>query len=223
MTEFLDINTEIIELWRTHPDECGSKIPFLYPPCAENCILFIGFNPSFPQVFESRSWAQSYDIGLLDKIDVPQIIKQEIEAQYSLPYFNPLKKIATQMGLPWSHFDVFMFRENSQEQAKLRVLVGKDELKPFGRKQFELFTKALQRCSPKIIVVINAAASDVLKANLGLRYEETDGCYYSRIENVEAPFFLGGMLTGQRALDVYSRSRLIWHIQLKLKRFLVAN
>jgi hypothetical protein len=88
-----------------------------------------------------------------------------------------------------------------------------NQFTPFGEKQFALFRKALYRSQPKVIVVINAAASHILKFHLGLNYNDGDGCYYSSDEKINAPFFVGSMLSGQRALDIYNRERLIWHLK----------
>jgi hypothetical protein len=216
MVDYSDINKQIIKLWREFPNDRGNRIPFLFPHSEDGCLLFIGFNPSFPPVLQNREWEHPYDINMLDKINEDQLMKQERETQYFLPYFNPLKEIAAEFQLPWSHLDVFMLRETSQKQAQQAVCPAND-LTPFGKKQFDLFTKALQKSTPNVIVVINALASRILKTHLPLEYRPVDGCYHApKDKNIEAPFFLGGMLTGQHAVDVFSRQRLIWHIGTKL-------
>ena len=218
MVAYSDINKQIIQLWREFPDYRGNRIPFLFPHSEDGCLLFIGFNPSFPPELQNREWIHPYDITRLDNIDEVQLIKQEIETQNYLPYFKPLKEIAAKFKLRWSHFDVFMLRETIQKVAMQTVYNDNDNtFTLFGQKQFDLFTKALQRSNPSVIVVINAAASHIIKTNLLLEYHPVDGCYYaSRDENIEAPFFLGGMLSGQRTVDDFSKERLIWHIETKL-------
>lgn len=198
--------------------ECGDKIPLLFPPSEEDCMLFISFNPSFPDELKNKKWQHSYDISTLNTINVEQVIKQEIETQDSLRYFNIFKEIARLLHLPWSHLDVFMLRETSQEKAKPKVCDdARKQLTRFGQKQFDLFTKALQISTPKAIVVSNALASAIIKAQLRLKHNFTDGCYYATDDKIKAPFFLSGMLSGQRALDVFNRERLIWHIHQKLR------
>jgi hypothetical protein len=205
MPQYSDINDEIINVWKDFPTDCGSKIPLLFTPSEDRCVLFISFNP--------------YDISMLDTINVEQVIQQEIETQTqdTLPYFKPLKDIAGKLHLSWSHLDIFMLRETSQEKAKPKVLDNTNQFTRFGKKQFHLFTKALQKSTPKVIVVINALTSEIIKTQLRLKYNSDDGCYYAPDENINAPFFLGSMLSGQRALDIFSRERLIWHIQQKLR------
>jgi len=216
--DYSDINRQIIELWKEFPNDRGNRIPFLFPHSEDGCILFVGFNPSFPKELENRDWEHPYDIDRLDNINEDQIIIQERETQNYLPYFKPLNKIAAEFQLPWSHLDVFMLRETSQKQAQRAVYPAPaNEFTPFGKKQFDLFTKALQKSTPKVIVVINALASHILCTHLQLEYNLTDGCHYaSKDMSIKAPFFLGGMLTGMRALDDFNRKRLTWHIHTKL-------
>jgi hypothetical protein len=218
MVDYSDINKQIIELWKEFPNDRGNRIPYLFPPSMDECFLFIGFNPSFPIALQNRAWEHPYNIAILDNINEDQVIKQEIETQQLLPYFNPLREIASTFQPPpqWSHIDVFMLRENTQKQAE-EVVYPYNRFSNFGRKQFDLFTKALQKSTPKVIVVINAKASQIIETHLQLSYNRNDGCYYaSENNNIKAPFFLGGMLTGMHALDVFSRKRLTWHINTKL-------
>lgn len=217
MADYANINYEIIAVWKEFPTERGDKIPLLFPPSCDDCVLFISFNPSFPDELRNRRWIHSYDINTLNTINLKQVIKQEIETQNSLRYFNILRDIAIALHLPWSHLDVFMLRETSQEKAKPKVYDGATkQLTRFGQRQFDLFTKALQISSPKVIVVINALASAIIKAQLRLKHNTIDGCYYVPDDKIKAPFFLSSMLSGQRALDIYNRERLIWHIKQKI-------
>ena len=217
MVNYSDINKEIIDLWKEFPNECGNRIPLLFPPSEDGCILFISFNPSFPPALANQNWEHPYDIERLFNINADQVIKQEIKTHNSLPYFKPLKDIAGDLNLPCSHLDIFMLRETKQETAT-NVCGNENQLTPFGRRQFDLFIHALQKSSPKVTVVINASASRIIKAQLNLSYKSSDGCYYSSDEKINAPFFLAGMLSGQHAMDTFSRERLVWHIKKILNR-----
>lgn len=219
MPEYQDINDEILNLWRNFPNERGNRIPLLFPPSADDCVLFISLNPSFPNQLINRNWNHPYDIAMLDNINVDQVIQQEIHTQnHLLPYFTPLQNIAGELNLPWSHLDIFMLRETLQNEAMPRVWnTNANQFAPFGIGQFNLFTRALQRSTPRIIVVINALASRIIKAQLPLFYNQEDGCYYAQDEEIiGAPFFLGSALSGQGQVDRFSRERLIWHIQHRL-------
>jgi hypothetical protein len=217
MPNYTAINEEIIKVWKAFPEARGNKIPLLFPPSEDGCTLFISFNPSFPDRLNKRKWKHSYDIKTLDTINTEEVVQQEIETQDFLSYFNPLKVIADELRLPWAHLDIFMLRETSQEKAKPKVYESMTKrLTRFGQKQFDLFTEALQISTPKVIVVINALASEIIETQLRLKYDSTDGCYYDPDNKIKAPFFLGSMLSGQRVLDIYNRKRLVWHIRQKL-------
>jgi hypothetical protein len=218
MPDYKAINEEIIKVWRAFPRERGDRIPLLFPPSEDGCALFISFNPSFPGTLNGRDWNHSYDIATLYVVNLEQVVQQEIETQNLLPYFKPLKVMAGKLQLPWAHLDIFMLRETSQKNAKPKVYESTSKrLTPFGQKQFDLFIKALRISTPKVIVVINALASEIIRTQIRLKYNSVDGCYYAPPgEKITAPFFLGSMLSGQRALDIYSRERLVWHIQQKL-------
>jgi hypothetical protein len=218
MADYSDINRQIILLWKEFPADRGNRIPLLFPPSRDECLLFIGLNPSFPQQFENRRWPHSYDIRMLDNIKEDQIIRQEEETQRGnvLTYFISLNRWVAEIKRQWSHLDVFMLRENSQKEVK-KAVYPNNTFTPFGKKQFDLFAQALQKSTPRVIVVINALASHIIETHLQLEYKPIDGCYYASADkNIKAPFFLGGMLTGQRALDVFNRKRLFWHIKTKL-------
>ncbi len=219
MPSYRDINEKIVCVWKeASPEERGDKIPLLFPPSGDSCALFVSLNPSFPEMLRERNWDHPYGIETLDKINVAQVIRQERWTQNHLPYFSPLKTVADRLRLRWAHLDVFMLRETSQKEAKAKVYdTEKRQLTGFGQKQFDLFAKALEISTPRLIVVINALASAIIKAHLPLEYDSTDGCHYARGDKTR-PFFLGGMLSGMRAMDVYSRERLIWHIQQRLRQ-----
>ena len=77
----------------------------------------------------------------------------------------------------------------------------------------ELILKA----KPKVIVVVNAFASNILKKEFKLEYAEEHGYHTTRLNNQLVPVFLGSMISGQRAMDVYSYQRLKWHINKALR------
>lgn len=90
--------------------------------------------------------------------------------------------------------------------------VGKLELTEFGNEQFKRFEQMLALAKPKAVVVINALASRLYKKRRPLQFDSARGHYLDNIGERGVPVFLSGMLTGGRALDVFSRERLYWHI-----------
>jgi len=73
----------------------------------------------------------------------------------------------------------------------------------------ELVEKAL----PKVIVVANAFASSILEKELQLGYVKEYGYHTATLNNRPVPVFLGSMLSGQRAMYIYSYQRLRWHVK----------
>ncbi len=67
---------------------------------------------------------------------------------------------------------------------------------------------------PKIIVVANALTSDIMNNTKFFKINKenfnSNGYHVITINNREIPIFFTSMLTQQRALDKYSRERLIW-------------
>lgn len=93
--------------------------------------------------------------------------------------------------------------------------------------QFEISKKIIAKAAPKVIVVSNSKARDFLKNKEGkndlgfdFKFDEELGTEkiinHSTLEGV--PVFFTSMLTGQRALDLGSYDRLIWHIEYALKK-----
>jgi hypothetical protein len=67
------------------------------------------------------------------------------------------------------------------------------------------------------VLVANAFAAKIVKMQLGLSKVDEDGLYWWPIGEQQVPIFFSGMLSGQRALDVHSRERLVWHMKLALR------
>ena len=68
-----------------------------------------------------------------------------------------------------------------------------------------------------MIVIGNASSGYVLWKLLNLKFDKSIGTYLYKYNEKEIPVFISSMLTGQRALDVESRIRLIWHIDYVCK------
>ena len=45
------------------------------------------------------------------------------------------------------------------------------------------------------------------------KWKKEIGTYVLTMKNVNCPVFLSGMISGQRALDIFSKERLIWHMK----------
>ena len=120
------------------------------------------------------------------------------------------------------HFDLFQMRETSQKEM-LKVLqkprTNKDNypnLNGFGEAQYEIFKQVLKFIQPEFILIANAAAAHIVFSKEGIdindNFNEDYGCHFLNVGDKKIPTLASGMLSGQRALDIYSRQRLFGSI-----------
>jgi len=197
-------------------------------------ILFVGMNPSFSQGAVRRIWAKA-EHGIVEGVNpfewdaeldddmlmrrVQDILQFEktARAEYA-PYFRPLQDFAGEAGArSHGHIDMFVVRHTTQ--ADVHAAYGKRfaELIPIATAQFQLFQHTLKAMAPKTVVIVNAGASHLAREGLGLKTEDRGRTYFWE-ELPGTPFFLSGMLSGQRALDVFSRDRLTADVRQALAR-----
>ncbi len=172
-------------------------------------LLFIGINPSF----QTKATPNELDYYCLkpDGNDYKR-------------YFGKFEQLAHSANLPLGHMDMLYFRETKQNNIDEIMSVS------FGRefivKQLEISKNILENVKPKIIVVCNTKARQLLGkdknngSNLWLNYDfefdENIGTHRITTPNSSlnnTPVFFTSMLTGQRALDTGSYERLLWHIK----------
>ncbi|MFH1031212.1 MAG: hypothetical protein V1767_01375 [Chloroflexota bacterium] len=227
------VNQEIMKLWETCEKELRSvnkylPIPLIYNSMERDVLLFIGSNPSFipdkwvkilkktnfkdipPEFF--LNWSNRADFG----IDEYQAFEKEIRKER--PYFSVFEKISEDVGVKWEHIDLFFYRKTKQNDFKKQIYQNED-LSGFVRSQLALSKKLIYEVQPKVIVVANKFASDIFREEFDLKWDKEWGYYLAYFESRSIPVFLASMLSGQRAMDVYSRERLIWHIKKALKHF----
>lgn len=169
----------------------------------ENSLMFIGINPSYNGVPGSTYYDNSH--GETHK------------------YFKKFIDISIQVGIDWSHLDLLYFRETNQKVVK--SLADTNLGHNFYDEQLKISKKIIERTKPKLIVVNNTYARDLLHSEsfsspkYDFEFDDKIGTY--RIVNNKeldgTPIFFTSMLTGQRALDLGSYKRLIWHIKFVLK------
>lgn len=133
------------------------------------------------------------------------------------PYFKPFGDLLDGTAEMWNHIDLFYLRETSQEKLSKSIFLKTGVLNKFGRDQMDITKSILVGLAPKAIVVVNALASNIFKEEYKLNFDEYHGCYFTRVSGRNVPTFLTSMLSGQRALDIFSRERLGWHIRKVLK------
>lgn len=225
-----EFENEIEDFWN---DEKFSKINVLkrgygiHDKIIKDSILFIGINPSFTKKVKEGS----YFINL-DQDAKNENAKNRDNAKpyvYFKKFVDITKKINEKQKnnskLSWSHMDLLFHRETKQhfidnlkqEENGVEFIVG----------QLKIAKKILLKSNPKIIVVSNTKARDFLKSkkselSMGFEFRFDDELGTEVITNCDelknVPVFFTSMLTGQRALDKGSYSRLIWHINYVLEK-----
>lgn len=174
----------------------------------KNAILFIGFNPSFPE--NSQKEIHFYN---------------HCNTEDMHPYFKKFLKISKD----WSHLDLLYFRETNQKY--IWELLKEDNGIEFVNNQLQLSKEMILKADPKIIVVSNTMArhfmgfekSEDRKKGVWMDFDSSldNNLGTHRLTNTElkgVPVFFTSMLTGQRALDNGSFERLVWHINFVLEK-----
>jgi hypothetical protein len=168
-------------------------------------ILFIGINPSYNIGVSHKAYHNSF-----------YSLNQQGENHR---YFKKFEDIAEHTTSNWSHIDLFFYQETAQKSFYeiLQNQNGKD----FLSQQIQIAKELMIHIKPKLIVVANTLARDLMlkEHDLGVnffdfKFNEDLGTYQiSNTELKDTPIFFTSMLTGQRALDNGSFERLKWHIK----------
>ncbi|OGC21643.1 hypothetical protein A2291_06000 [candidate division WOR-1 bacterium RIFOXYB2_FULL_42_35] len=218
-----EINEEIIAIWDEHfsGDE-KIMAPLLYQATDKHTILFVGFNPSL-NLSELKSLSginNTKDFFLWknfskEKIDTFISIEQKAIQSYGR-YFNKIEHIAKATKNKWQHIDLFPIRNTKQRETLKYVFADNKKLilNDFAKKCLRVFEKLTAKCSPKMIIVINALSSRIIQKHFAdkinsKRYDDL-GYDLITINNDCIPIIFSGMISGQRALDNDSLKRLIW-------------
>ena len=223
-------NQRVANLWKKYQEdkEWGEHVklaPCMVGDLYQNSFLFIGFNASqtgMKKAIKAKS-AKEEDVYFKD-VKPEDLIQEEADKEMknakkestyhkaNQRFFDELQSGDLQINTKttWSYLDLFYPIHTDQLDIKNKYITG-DKLKSgFPQEQFEITIDLIKKLNPLAIVVVNAAASRILKAN-----EEIKGGgvkYYYFSEN-KTPIFFSGMLSGQGIIDTYSRERLIWDIK----------
>jgi hypothetical protein len=196
--------TKLTELLKNYQakNELLAKNGFLvFEELKANAMLFLGINPSNVENIE-KNYSVKKESGIY-------WAKEAFKNEY--PYYKPFDNLAN--GMKWSHLDIYFSCEKKLEN--LKELENSDFLK----EQFNISKIIIQKLAPKMIVVVNAYASHIIQEDkdFGCEFDDEIGTYRTRKYN-NIPIFFSGMITGQRALDIFSRERLKWHIGFVQKK-----
>lgn len=218
------VNFSVVKLWQKHLNNKVVKWPLIYPELNTNGLLVIGFNPALPKPSNYYKVPEfNGDNNAKEIMRCLAVNEKKAKSKYS--YFKPFRDLAKNLDMPWEHVDLFFYRETKQSTVKGMVFhksrseFKEDNLNCFGKKQIVLSKRLIILAQPKIILVANAYASQIFKQVFRLPKEVCGktGHYTVRLGGKDVPVFLSSMLTGQRALDVFSRERLFWHMIKEMK------
>ncbi|WP_345984407.1 hypothetical protein WCX49_07135 [Sulfurimonas sp. HSL-1656] len=219
MTFINKLNNEINNLWNQAAlSETLGRQPLYYHELKKNCVLFIGINPSFSsRGFESylkdsndfsRLNAETFYKHPNSNFDINESIEIEKEARKKYSYFKKFHVIDED----YEHIDLFLIRETNQAKLKKIIYRKGETLSEFAKKQIDIFHRILLEINPRVIVVANALASQIIQTEFDTQIDNEKGCHILPINGKAVPIFYTSMLTGQRALDNFSFERLKWHL-----------
>jgi hypothetical protein len=215
-----DINHKVITLWDEQFRSLPTPIhwPMISPLSIQtDGLTVVGCNPALPK---HGYYTDKIPLFQADSLDERGRIRDklsalEAEARKSYTYYQLFQNLAKDLQLSMEHVDLFFYRETNQ--SKVEKLILKDgHLNDFGRRQVELSVNLIRLSRPKIVLVANAFASKIVKSRFSLTELDCDGLYWTILDERKTPVFLSGMLGGQRALDLFSRERLVWHMKRAL-------
>lgn len=227
----------ILKLWSEHvKPEHEDRIPLLCSPIIKDTLLVIGMNPSFNydairqnQKLSKKKVDQLYMWSGPDSQAI-QIAKTE-EMQGHLEYrryFGQLTSIFKRLKLGAEsiyHLDLFPYRSTNQKKVESLFSSG-GKYQAMRQPLLEIAALVINQSSPRIILVANAGASnifikelrDVFDLDPKTEVPSTESGYHTvAINGVRVPIFFSGMITGQRALDRYSRERLTYLMKKSLQ------
>lgn len=224
-----EINSKIVDLWDTHfSGDSNVYAPLFYDEFKSGGLLFVGLNPSFSKtafktilpgtefddIDSFFKWSKiSSNHDLIDTcIEYSNIARNS----YRL-YFRRPAEIAVKVELAWQHIDLFLYHETNQEQI-MKIIKTHGALNQFALDQIEICNHVITKIEPACIVVINAAASKILREHFdhALTWDESRGFHWFRWLEKKTPIFFSSMLSGG-ALDCGSYERLVWHVGQALK------
>lgn len=185
-------------------------------------VLFVGINPSYSKNEKETRFFYTKKESLKH------------------PYFKPFKNIQDALHekynrqICWTHMDLLAFRQTKQSFIK-KKLFPSETGKRFLVDQLEISKKILEHIHPKVMVVSNTMARELLGRNRGVNKKDNSefgvwmGLHFKFDESIGTDVivnhetlngtkvFFTSMLSGQRALDNGTKQRLIWHINEVLK------
>ena len=213
-------NQEISRLWKTKFHNAiklteKTNVEFkqfcFHVNQVESPIWFFGMNPSLPKpTKEFISQTTPPDKNLIEKLE-----KEQKNMHTQIQYFKrPIEFFEKEVKNPKSvvpiFHDLYPVRHTNQKEFVKFLEDNAD----FRKKLDEATKNLIDGIMPDIIVIANAKASELMQkiffgkseAKKIILQGETKRTY--RLNGKKTDMIFSSMLSGQRALDTYSRSRL---------------
>ncbi len=227
MKKIKEINDKIKKLFDYTSDYTSFPknellVPWFYNPDMfdKNAeILFVWMNPAW---YLKDFYLRSKRYKHINKTGIRKDIESESYKWEEKPYIYYKSLIDLFPGTNgiynWNHIDLFQFRGTQQWKVTKAI----NNHKKFFDAQYKITRKLINILKPKIIVVISAEASKFLKEKwYWNKYKEIwKKWYWDPSEGVfeeRCPVLFTWMLSWQRALDVWTRDMLKYHIDKILK------
>jgi len=209
-------------------------------------ILFLGMNPSYPKGTENDTKKRTYirkkdkdtfvygDSYNLEKIKETCFKQKEdlkdvdirtqkywkpiVDAAVRIIQENTLKKEDIERELKFCHHDLFFVRETDQK----KVLSLRAKYDDFYKKQLDYSKDIIEKAAPKIIIVINAGAGNLIREELGTDFfgfipvtswNEECGVDIVKIGEREVPIIFTGMLSSTGRINKGTETTLFWNIR----------
>ena len=215
-------NQEISRLWKTKFHNAiklteKTNVEFkqfcFHANQVESPIWFFGMNPSLPKpTKEFISQTTPPDKNLIEKLE-----KEQKNMHKKIQYFNRAKEFfINEVKIPELRKPIFhdLYPVRHTKQKEFVQFIGHEENKEFHEQLDEATKELIDGIMPDIIVIANAKASELMQKIFFGRNEnnkkefigETKRTY--KLNGQKTDMIFSSMLSGQRALDTYSRSRL---------------
>jgi len=217
---FKKYNNSIRDLWKTEFENAinsskNSKVEFnqfcFHANQDESPIWFIGMNPSLPKPTKEIISQTSY----LTKNLIDELKDEQERIHIDHPYFKAaIKFFVHDVGIlelekPIFH-DLYPVRHTQQKEF-VQFLADNDD---FCEKLNKATKELIDGIMPDIIVIANAKASEFMQ-KIFFGRSDTNAPEFEGITKLtyelhgkKTDMIFSSMLSGQRALDTFSRSRL---------------
>ena len=210
-------NQAILSLWKLEFDNAiksteNTNVKFkqfcLHVNQVESPIWFFGMNPSLPKPTNDFISQTSY---INDNLIV-ELKNEQVRMHENHPYFEAaIKFFKKDVGIQELEIPVFhdLYPVRHTKQKEFVQFIKHKENKEFREKLDEATKELIDGIMPDIIVIANAKASKLMQKIFFGRNEyngETKLTY--ELDGKKTDMIFSSMLSGQRALDTYSRSRL---------------